>query len=496
MENVKLINFSKKSDKRGSLIPVESYKDVPFNIERIFYIKGMDDFPRGFHSHRKTVQVITPIAGSFDIELTDSFTTKSYHLEDDSKGLLIPLDIWLKMENFSLDCIILVICSYEYDEKEYVRNFGDFVTIQNQKDETIRNINIDLSVEERGKIHKKMKEIIDNNQFVLGNELKQFEQNFADYIGTQYCVGVSNGTSAMIAALKALNLSKTDEIILQSNTYIAAALASTGYNIKIVDVDENLNIDLELLESSITENTKVVFVVHLYGMCPDMDRLLQLKEKYGFYIIEDAAQAHGSSYKDKKLGSFGDIGCFSFYPTKNLGSFGEGGCITTDNQEIYNYIKKYRNYGSEKKYVWEIKGANERMHNIQAAILNIKLEHLDEQNKARNKLGEIYNNTLQNITGVRIIENHNELYRNYHLYVILVEDREKLQKFLSKNHIQTNIHYPETFYKSLAFKELNHLSFKADEYKHQVLSLPMHPTLKETEVFTVCEKIKSFYRIK
>jgi dTDP-4-amino-4,6-dideoxygalactose transaminase/dTDP-4-dehydrorhamnose 3,5-epimerase-like enzyme len=499
MDNVKIIQFSKKSDNRGSLIPIESYKDVPFNIERIFYIKDMDNFARGFHSHNKTIQVISPISGYFDIELTDSFTTKSYHLNDDSQGLLIPLNIWLKMENFSSNCIIIVICSYEYDEKEYVRNYGDFIMQQRQKPVNIIK-NFDISKQNsdpvlRGAIQKTITNVIDNCQFVLGSEVSTFEHRFASYIGTEYCVGLSNGTSAIISALKSLQLDKNAEVIVQSNSYIAAPLAieACGFKIKVVDIDDTLNIDLNLLEKALTDKTKVVIIVHLYGTCPDMNKLLEMQKKYSFYLIEDAAQAHGSTFDNKKLGSFGNVGCFSFYPSKNLGSFGEAGCITTNDKNIYEYIKRYVNYGSVEKYNWEIKGTNDRLHNIQAAILNVKLEYLDKWNNQRVNLANIYEKELSEIKYITLLQNNPNLYRNYHIYIILANDRKNLQDFLNSNNIQTAIHYPETFYKSKAFKELNHLEFKADTIKHKLLSLPMYPELSEGSILYVCEKIKLFY---
>lgn len=493
-----LINFKKRTDIRGSLIPIEGYKDVPFNIERIFYIKDMDKLPRGFHAHKKSIQVLIPLTGSFDIELTDSFEIFNYHLNKDDQGLLVPVNMWLKMENYSSDCIILIICSYEYDENEYIRNFGDFIKHQQERKESIKIV--DLSEQHNnpklmGEIHRKMKEIINNNNFVLGSELELFEKRFAEYNNSNYCVGLSNGTAAIICALKALNLEPCSEIIVQSNTYIAAPLAieACGHKIKIVDIDCNLNMNLDLLENALTQSTKVVLIVHLYGGSPDMYRLLELKRKWGFYLIEDAAQAHGSTFDGKKLGTFGDIGCFSFYPTKNLGCFGEGGCIITDNKNHYNYIKKYRNYGSEEKYIWELKGCNERMHNIQASILNVKLEYLDMWNNKRRLLAEIYNKLLKNINEITIIQDHPLLNRNYHLYVILVDRRTELMKYLAENNIQTTIHYPQTFYKSSAFVELNNNTFLADNNKHKLLTLPLYPELTEQTAQYICEKIKMFY---
>lgn len=339
--------------------------------------------------------------------------------------------------------------------------------------------------------------VIDNCQFVLGPQLEQFEKSFAEYNKSKYCVGLSDGTAAIVAALKSLNLSNDDEVIIQSNSYIAAPLAVEfcHLKIKIVDIDDNLNMDLDELEKSINESTKVVIVVHLYGACPDMHRLMQLKQKYGFHLIEDAAQAHGSMFDSKKLGTFGDIGCFSFYPSKNLGCFGEGGCVITDNQLYYDYILKYRNYGSIERYQWDIKGNNNRLHNIQAAILNVKLKYLDDWNISRNKLAQIYNKHLYNIKDIYIPINHDLLFQNYHLYVIMVPSshRDSLIDHLKNNNIGTGVHYPHNFYKSGAFKELNHLNFKADSTCEKLISLPIYPELSSDMVNNVCKHIQKYF---
>ncbi len=499
MNDIKIITFFKREDIRGVLIPIESYKDVPFNIERVFFIKNTDEHPRGFHAHMKTEQVLVPVSGSFKVELTDGKDMQTYNLTKDNEGLYFPVGIWLKMYDYSSDCIIFVICSYEYDEKEYIRNFGDFLKYRTRQEQSIKSIQrFDLQKQTKliqKELYHSVKNVINNNAFVLGKDLQIFEDNFAKYIGAKFCVGCSNGTAAMVCALKALQLQPNDEVIVQSNTYIAAPLAIElcKLKIKIVDIDNTLHLDLDELEKNLTEKIKVVLIVHLYGGSADMGRLLELKRRYGFYLIEDAAQAHGSLYNGKKLGTFGELGCFSFYPSKNLGSFGEGGCITTNIEKYANYAKLYCNYGSKQKYVWEIKGSNERMHNIQAAVLNVKLQYLDYWNQQRNILAEIYNEQLSRISQITIPANNTKVYRNYHLYIILIENRDQLLEYLGEQNIHCAIHYPGTFYKSTAFQELNQLTFKADEYKKKLLSLPMYPELSIKKVNKVCDTIHEYY---
>ena len=498
------MNFKKIKDLRGDLIAIDSINDLPFDIKRIFYIKNLEDIPRGFHAHKKCEQILIPIQGSFTLNIEFDNGNKIKHfLKDDNIGIYIPLLTWLNMENFSNDCIILVICSYKYDEEEYIRNYGDYLNEIKKKNETKIIKNFDLSIQTKKikiELMNKIENIIDNGEFVLGNDLINFENNFAKYNNKKFCLGVSNGTSAIKIAIKALNLNLINtEIIFQANTYIAVPIVSNELNLKynIIDIDNNLLLDLNKLEFFLDNNCNnninyILVIVHLYGYSVDMDKLLSLKKKYNFYLIEDTAQSHGSEFNNKKLGTFGDIGCFSFYPSKNLGSFGEGGAIITDNEEYYNYSKKYRNYGCIKKYEWEIKGFNERMHNIQAGILDVKLKYLDDWNNNRRKLADIYMNNLNNNL-IRIPEIDKNCKSNYHLFIIITEHRDLLKLYLENNNIQCAIHYPKPFYKSLAFIEDNDIILdKMEGLKDNLLSLPMYPELEENNILYICNLINNF----
>ena len=498
MENIQLLNFFKRTDIRGTLIPIEAYKNVPFQIKRVFFIKDLDQYPRGFHAHKITEQVLFPITGSLKVDLTDGTTVNTYNLDKDNVGLYIPIDTWVKMYDYLPDTIICVLCSHEYDETEYMRNYGDFVKYVNTPNNKISCFDLSKQTQQLyPQIEKAVNNIIKTNAYVMGSELDTFEKNFAEYTGSKHCVGCSNGTSAMICALKALQLPPNSEIIVQSNTYIAAPLAieACGHKIKIVDIDDTLGMDLDKLATTLTPQTKAVLIVHLYGGCVDMDRLLKLKEIHNFYLIEDCAQAHGSMFDNKHLGTFGEIGCYSFYPSKNLGSAGEGGCIITNTDCYADYIRKYVNYGSIQRYVWEVKGSNERMHNLQAAVLNVKLPYLDQWNAQRRDLAAEYDILLKDIPQVTIPNNHVKLIRNYHLYCILVDDRNELIKHLEQQEIHCAVHYPETFYKSAAFIEYNGQTFIADEIKHRIITLPMYPELEKVKVQRVCASIRAYYKL-
>jgi dTDP-4-amino-4,6-dideoxygalactose transaminase len=499
-------NFKKVKDLRGNLIAIDSINDLPFEIKRFFYINNVDNLPRGFHAHKKCEQILIPIQGSFDlhVELKNG-EKKIFNLNKDNYGIYIPLLSWVSMENFSSGCILMVICSYKYDEEEYIRNYGDYLEII-RKDKINNNKikNFDLNIQTKKikkEIMNKIENIIDNGSYTLGKELEDFENNFAIYNKTKYCVGVSNGTSALKIAFKSLNLDQQKcEIIFQANTYIAVPLVADELklNMNIIDIDNNLLLDLNKLELFLDKNknqekTFVLFLVHLYGYCVNMDKLMELKEKYNFYLIEDTAQAHGAEFNGKKLGSFGEIGCFSFYPSKNLGAYGEGGAIVTNNESYYNYAKKYRNYGCIAKYEWEIKGFNERMHNIQAAILDVKLKYLDNWNENRTKLANIYIENLKDNKLIKLPTINEKCKSNYHLFVIITSKRDELKKYLEENNVQCAIHYPRPFYKSSAFQELNDLFLEnMEELKDNLLSLPMYPELEEEKVLHICELIKNF----
>jgi len=488
-----LLYFTQRRDLRGVLTPIEQYEDVPFNIKRVFYITDMDNYPRGFHGHKECDQVLIALRGSFSVDITDGDEdTKEYTLTSNNMGLFFPRHHWLKMHKFSQDCMILVLCSTPFDENEYIRNYGDFLKcVNNEKPIKFFDLS-ENTASIRNEVDKAIGKVIDKNAFVLGKELEQFEKLFAHYTYMEHCVGVNNGTSALIVALQALELPKGCDVIVQSNSYIAAPLAVSfcGYNIKVVDIDSSLNLDLDELEKNIDEKTGAIIVVHLYGNCPNMKRLLEIAGDIP--VIEDAAQAHGSSYDDKVLGGWGKVGCFSFYPSKNLGAFGEGGAVVTNDKNLYERMKKIRNYGGIKKYEWDIKGCNYRLPNLQAAVLNVKLTYLNGWNEIRRHRAHLYDRLLSEIAQIEIPKRHAD-YCNHHLYVILVDNRDKLIEHLNTEGIPTSVHYPYTFYSSNAFKEMNGLTTKADDVCKRILSLPMYPEIPEDHVEKVCAAIKSFY---
>lgn len=351
----------------------------------------------------------------------------------------------------------------------------------------------------RKEINNAIKSVLDSGYYLLGNEVKKFEENFAKYIGTKYCIGVANGLDALrliINGYKELGVFKeSDEIIVPANTFIASILAISENKLNPVLVEPDLNtynIDPDLIEKKITPKTKAIMVVHLYGQVVEMNKIQKIAKKYKLKIIEDSAQAHGVVYKNKKAGNLGDASGFSFYPAKNLGAIGDGGAVTTNDKKLAKIIRAIGNYGSEEKYINIYKGINSRLSEIQAAILNVKLKHLDSDNNKRRKIAKYY---LDNIKNPKIIlpqvKDFNE--HNFYVFVIRTKNRDQLQKYLTDNKIGSLIHYPIPPHKQSAYKEWNNLNFPITEQIHkEILSIPISPVLNQKEIKKLVNIINEF----
>lgn len=322
------------------------------------------------------------------------------------------------------------------------------------------------------------KRVLESGRYILGEELEAFEKEFADYIGSKYCVGLASGLDALTLALMALDIKVGDEVIVPANTYIATVLAVTnlGATPIFVEPDEYFGIDVDRIEDAITAKTKAILPVHLYGQACAMDRVMEIAKRHNLYVVEDCAQSHGVAYKDKKTGTFGIIGCFSFFPTKNLGAFGDAGGIVTDDETIARKIKILRNYGSEKKYINDVSGVNSRLDELQAALLRVKLRHLDELTKERQKIAYYYLENMKSET-ITFPQQRADSTHCWHLFVIRHQKRDLWQKKLDQHGISTQIHYPIPPHLAKAY---NHLGYKkgdfpkAEEYAGTILSLPLY----------------------
>jgi len=332
----------------------------------------------------------------------------------------------------------------------------------------------------KNEIHEAFKKVMETSRFILGNEVSSFESEFANYCGVKHCVGTGNGLEALFLVLKAWNVGPNDEVIVPSNTYIATWLAISHTEATPVPVEpdeQTHNIDPEKIEAAITEKTKAILPVHLYGQPADMEKICKIAKKHGLKVLEDAAQGHGASYRDKKVGSLGDAAGFSFYPSKNMGAFGDGGAVTTNDQELADKIISLRNYGSHKKSVNEIIGYNSRLDELHAAFLRIKLHYLDKWNKHRGGIALWYQKKLPDTFPDIILPFVPEWAKPcWHLFVVRSKNRDGLKKILETKGVSTLIHYPIPPHKQNAYKHLNFQagSFPlAEKLANEVLSLPM-----------------------
>lgn len=370
----------------------------------------------------------------------------------------------------------------------------------------------------RAGIDESIKRVLDSGWYLLGKEGENFEKNYSNYCGVKHSLGVANGLDALRLIIKAYGFLKGDEIIVPANTYIASILAISDNDCTPVLVEPDVNtynINPDLIEEKITPKTKAILVVHLYGQAVEMEKIWALAKKYDLKIIEDSAQAHGAIYQGKRTGNLGDASGFSFYPGKNLGCLGDGGAVTTNDDDLAQKIKALRNYGSHVKYQNLYQGLNSRLDEMQAAVLDVKLKGLDEDNQRRREIAKFYRENIKNpaiiLPQLRHCETlsvgsdknctpkqsqsskYDELSHVWHIFAVRSEKRDELQKYLADNDIQTLIHYPIPPHKQQAYKEWNDLSFPITEKIHaEILSLPISPVMPQEEVEKVVEVINNF----
>ncbi|MDH6308227.1 dTDP-4-amino-4,6-dideoxygalactose transaminase [Dysgonomonas sp. PFB1-18] len=330
--------------------------------------------------------------------------------------------------------------------------------------------------------------VVDSGWYILGEEKKRFEADFAAYCGAGHCIGVGNGLDALRLILMAYMelgvMQEGDEVIIPANTFIATALAVSQSGLKPVPADcdiQTFNIDPISVEKQITPKTKAIIAVHLYGQVAAMNELKQIASKYSLKLIEDAAQAHGAVYDNKKAGALGDAAAFSFYPIKNLGSLGDAGAVTTDDNALAEVVRSLSNYGSTQKYKHKYKGLNSRLDEMQAAVLSVRLKYLEDDNTRRRKIARFYLDNIKNDSLIlpEIVDWDSHV---FHLFVIRSSAREILCSYLLENGIHTQIHYPVAVHKQQAYAELNHHSLPvAGQLQNEVLSIPLYPSLTEGE---------------
>ena len=347
----------------------------------------------------------------------------------------------------------------------------------------------------RNEIDERITQVLDSGWYILGEQVRVFEKNFANFCGVKHCIGCANGLDALNLIIKGFGFTDGDEIIVPANTYIASILAISQNGCKPILVEPDINtynINPDLIEQKITDKTKAIMVVHLYGQAVEMEKIWDIAKRYNLKIIEDSAQSHGAIYKGKRAGNLGDASGFSFYPGKNLGCMGDGGCVTTSDDELAYRIRAIANYGSDYKYHHIFKGTNSRLDEIQAAVLDIKLKHLDEDNDRRREIAKFYRENIKNpnIILPQLKEEENHV---WHIFAVRINDRDRLKKYLEGNGIETNIHYPTAPHKQECYKEWHHLSFPVSEKIHkEILSLPISPVLTNEEVTKIVKVINDY----
>ena len=343
-------------------------------------------------------------------------------------------------------------------------------------------------------IDQAISNVIQDSAFIGGKYAKAFEQSFADYIGVKNCVGVGNGTDALYIALKALGISEDDEVITVANSFIATseAITLTGAKVKFVDCNkDSYNIDVDKFKAAITPNTKAIIPVHLYGQPVNMQTIKDISEKHNLYVIEDAAQAHGAEYKGQRIGTIGDIACFSFFPGKNLGAYGDAGAVVTNNNDLARKARMFANHGRIEKYNHEFEGTNSRLDGLQAAILDVKLKYLDKWIERRRTIARMYDAALKDIIITPSVLP--DVKHVYHLYVIRIKNRDMVKELLAEKGIATGIHYPIPLPFLKAYSYLGHkpADFSvAFSIKDEILSLPIHGDMTDEQVKYVIASLK------
>lgn len=339
---------------------------------------------------------------------------------------------------------------------------------------------------------------LESGWYTLGKNCEKFEEEFAHYIGSRYCAGLNSGLDALILAFRALNIGVGDEVIVPANTYIASVLGITenGATPIFVEPDEYYNLNADKIAEKVTQRTKAILVVHLYGQAANMEKIRDIADQHKLLLIEDCAQSHGAHFKGQMTGTWGNIGCFSFYPTKNIGAFGDSGCVVTDSQELFEMIKMLRNYGSKVKYKNEMLGVNSRLDEIQAALLKVKLNHYNEMRDQRDKIARKYleniNNSHLTLPNIRAGAEH-----VWHLFVVKLKkwNRNLFQKFLAEHEVATQIHYPIPPHLSEAYRLLGYKTGDypiTEDFADSLVSLPLYNGMTDEEIDYVIKVVNQF----
>ncbi len=486
------------------LIVAQSGKEIPFYVRRnYFVVTGDKAQSRGAHAHKKLWQLMMVSHGEAQINFEGATGKHQFTLDNCQQGIIVPPGFWRDII-MQPESVLSVLASDEYNEQDYIRDYDEFQQWL-AREQTITHVPflaLDRCHENlRLPIEKALMQELSKNDFIKGDAVCEFEQNFARYCNVKHAIGCGNGFDALYLALRAQGIGENDEVIVPANSFVATALAVEHCGAKSVFIDcdnQSYGLDIEQLEQAITPNSKAIIAVHLYGVPLDMDRVMAIADKHHLFVLEDAAQAHGSDYKGRRVGSLGSAAAFSFYPTKNLGALGDAGAVVTDDDELARNIRLLGNYGSEVKYQYQQAGINSRMDSIQAAVLDIKLGLLDEWNHKRRLLAEIYHNELASCDGLHLPIIAPHVTPVWHLYPIRLkqtgtEIREAFLNHLQQNNIGYGLHYPVPIHQTAAYNRRQRFP-NTENLAVSEVSLPMSPFLTKNEILHVCKIIRKFYQ--
>ena len=501
----RIVELSLIEDERGKLGVVEAAAHAGFPFQRFYFLSDVPvDVMRGAHAHKRLRQCIVCLRGGVTVLLTKRGQKLRFRLDDVRNGLVLPPGYWRDLSEFSEDALVGVLASEAFEEEDYIRDFADFETWENEALQPQRVPYADLNRCHEalsGEIEFAMRRVFRSGRYIGGEEVTAFERAFADYSQVEGAVGMANGLQALVLALKAWNIGPGDEVVLPANTFIATALAvnEVGATPVLADIEPDTgSIDITAVEAAITPRTRAVIPVHLYGHPADIDAIRSALAGRDVRILEDAAQAHGALYKGRRCGSLGDAAAFSFYPTKNLGALGDAGAVTAQDPALLERVRMLANYGARVKYHHELAGTNSRLDPLQAAVLSVKLPHLEHWNNRRRALAQRYLSGLKEIDGLELPAVREWAVPVWHVFPVRVpaKVRDRLAAVLEAAGIGTNIHYPIPVSRQECLREMGWKAGqfpRAEETAEQLLSLPLDPFHTDSEIDKVIGVTRRFF---
>lgn len=501
----RLIELTLIEDQRGTLGVVEAAQHAGFPFQRFYFLTDVpSDVGRGAHAHKRLRQCIVCLRGGVTVVLKKGGEFLRFKLDGIRNGLVLPPGYWRDLSEFTEDAVVGVLASEAYEEDDYIRDFEAFEAWER---EAIQPKSVPYADLNRchdalnGDLEFAMRRVLRSGRYIGGEEVAAFENAFADYSQATGAVGMANGLQALVLALKAWNIGPGDEVVLPANTFIATALAvsEVGATPVLADIEPDTgSVDVAAMEAAITERTRALIPVHLYGHPADMDALRDAVAGRDVHILEDAAQAHGALYKERRCGSLGDAAAFSFYPTKNLGALGDAGAVTAQDPALLERVRMLANYGARVKYHHELAGTNSRLDPLQAAVLSVKLPHLEAWNDRRRALAQRYLSGLKEVDGLELPAVREWAVPVWHVFPVRVAAtfRDRLATEMEAAGIGVNIHYPVPVSRQGCFRDMG---WKAGQFPRaegtagQLLSLPLEPFHTEAEIDKVIKLMRLFF---